>query len=228
MREIVTGLSALRQCFTSETQRNRPARPLSETDPRQEGEAPDRSAVGCGDRLIQNEGLRLPPAAAAHHTKPGPPTRSPGPNARACPARAYMLRCRAPCLQGARHHDDQMSRKRPASFVTCGDERDEVADLGEWSFSCFTLLSVDAAESPRKVPGDSQRQRVIFPPCMSCADACTPVLRRLRGMEARRRGFRGCSQVLPHSSSLRSELTLVAGRSSWGEHDSQGDCVVDV
>ena len=48
-----------------------------------------------------------------------------------------------------------MSRKRPASAVTCHDEGELVADLREWSFSCFMLVPVDEAGSPRKVPEDS-------------------------------------------------------------------------
>jgi hypothetical protein len=48
----------------------------------------------------------------------------------------------------------QMSRKRPASAVTCHDEGELVADLREWSFGCFTLVPVGEAGSPRKVPED--------------------------------------------------------------------------
>lgn len=49
---------------------------------------------------------------------------------------------------------DQMSRKRPASAVTCHDEGSSAVDLLEWSFSCFMLVLVDEAGSPRKVPED--------------------------------------------------------------------------
>lgn len=49
----------------------------------------------------------------------------------------------------------QMSRKRPGSAATCRDEEDFVADLCESSFSCFMLVPVDEAGSPRKVPEDS-------------------------------------------------------------------------
>lgn len=50
----------------------------------------------------------------------------------------------------------QMSRKRPASAVTCHDEGSLAADLREWSFSCFMLVPVDEVGSPRKVPENSQ------------------------------------------------------------------------
>lgn len=47
---------------------------------------------------------------------------------------------------------DQMSRKRLASAVTCCDGPLRVADLRKLSFSCFTLVPVDAVGSPREVP----------------------------------------------------------------------------
>jgi hypothetical protein len=50
-----------------------------------------------------------------------------------------------------------MSRKRPASAVTCHDEVLLVADLRKWSFICFTFVPADGAGSPRKVPEGSHR-----------------------------------------------------------------------
>lgn len=73
-----------------------------------------------------------------------------------------ILRCRAPCHQGARHPADQMSRKRPGSPVTCRFWWLKVADLRVWSFGCFRVVPVDAAESPRKVPEGSHGPRTTF------------------------------------------------------------------
>lgn len=48
-----------------------------------------------------------------------------------------------------------MSRKRPGSPVTCRFWWLKAPDLRVWSFGCFRVVPVDAAESPRKVPGGS-------------------------------------------------------------------------
>lgn len=55
-----------------------------------------------------------------------------------------------------------MSRKGPASSVTCCYGRSWAADLRKWPFGSFTLVSVDAAESPRKVPENSHYPQPLF------------------------------------------------------------------
>lgn len=56
---------------------------------------------------------------------------------------------------------DQMSRKRPASAVTCRDGCTMADDLREWSFGSFTIVPFDGARSPRKVPEGSHCRRCL-------------------------------------------------------------------
>ena len=64
----------------------------------------------------------------------------------------------------------QMSRKRPGGAGTWRNGRSRVDDLQEWPFGCFTLVPVDAAGSPRKVPGNSHCPRPLFRLYVACAE----------------------------------------------------------
>lgn len=82
----------------------------------------------------------------------------------------------SPCMcagqqgcDGASSTDFQMSRKRPVTQLTCGNDRPPAADQRKWPFGCFTLVPLDEAESPRKVPEDSQGNQAFFPGHAGCA-----------------------------------------------------------
>ncbi|AJC60656.1 hypothetical protein GZL_08108 [Streptomyces sp. 769] len=53
-------------------------------------------------------------------------------------------------------------QKRPGGPVTCCDGWMQGADLCICPFGRFTVMPVDAAGSPRKVPGDSHCRRPLF------------------------------------------------------------------
>ncbi|WP_328510761.1 IS110 family transposase [Streptomyces mirabilis] len=65
--------------------------------------------------------------------------------------------CRRDCdsTSRARPHGE-LSRKRPDDPVTWNAGRLRVTDVRRWPFGCLTLVLVDAAGSPRKVPQSSR------------------------------------------------------------------------
>ncbi len=104
----------------------------------------------------RNPGRRPPPApSAAEPRSPDPnetPWLAPDPKSQGSrrilsrPASAQVGRDPAAAV-------GQMSRKRPGGSVTCWAEWLQLADLDQWPFDCFRLMPVDAAGSPREIPG---------------------------------------------------------------------------
>ncbi|MFH9968503.1 transposase [Streptomyces mirabilis] len=65
--------------------------------------------------------------------------------------------CRRDCASTSRARPHgELSRKRPDDPVTWNAGRLRVADVRRWPFGCLTLVLVDAAGSPRKVPQGSR------------------------------------------------------------------------
>lgn len=92
----------------------------------------------------------------------------------------------------------QMSRKGPASAVTC-HEGGLVADLREWPFSCFILMPVDGVGSPRRVPGDSHDRR---PPSGSTGSRQRGGARAVRRRSALSSAGIGCALSLARRACL--------------------------
>lgn len=99
---------------------------------------------------------------------------------------------------------DQMSRKRPASAVTCRDGCKMADDLREWSFGSFTIVPFDGARSPRTVPEGSHCRRVSFGSirqyalvgCLLCHESAEPGCRTPGAHDALRDGPDGRCQLL--------------------------------
>ncbi len=139
------------------------------SSPRQSG----RRATRPTDPTTLSDGLRH------SRPRPGPVRGLAGDQAGAWPGYAARGRVRRGCKVPEKSHEAsprllmlridagrkdffsrclatfQMSRKRLGSPVSCADSRCKVPDLGKQSFPSFTLVPLDAAESPRKVPEGS-------------------------------------------------------------------------
>ncbi|GAA3497840.1 hypothetical protein GCM10019016_049430 [Streptomyces prasinosporus] len=87
MREMVTGYRRSRRVSLPKLNEIDPPARCPKLFHARKGRLRIALRSGCGDRLIQNEGVRLPPAEAAHRTNPGRRHERPG-------------RTRGPCYTG--------------------------------------------------------------------------------------------------------------------------------
>jgi hypothetical protein len=87
----------------------------------------------------------------------GPPTMCSGQASWPMAARKMLQYCRRDCASTSRARPHgELSRKRPDDPVTWNAGRLRVTDVRRWPFGCLTLVLVDAAGSPRKVPQSSR------------------------------------------------------------------------